>query len=174
MAYRGGRPRLRDCRTPGRQLKIVVFSDFQCEYCKELAARLDTLALQFPSEVAVIYRHFPLPAHSAALEAAVASECAGEQDQFKQYHDQLYASQSALGSKSWTEIATSAELRDVELFETCLSNGAATARVAKDTKSAQALGLRSTPSLLIGDHLITGAPPTKHLIAMVHEALKDR
>jgi hypothetical protein len=58
---------------------IVEFSDFQCPFCRVAAGKLDSLRDEYPRDVAVVYRHFPVPQHRHAVAAAQASECAGAQ-----------------------------------------------------------------------------------------------
>src|SRR4051812_19024448 len=41
---------------------IVVFSDFQCPFCKQFATTLDSIRNAFP-QVRVVERHYPLDIH---------------------------------------------------------------------------------------------------------------
>ena len=71
---------------------LTEFGDFQCPYCARFAVGLmpdikrdlvDTGMVSFD------YRHYPFLGPESYM-AAEASECARDQDQFQQYHDQLY------------------------------------------------------------------------------------
>lgn len=53
------------------RLTIVEFSDFQCPFCSKAVDVVKQLRKQFPKDIRVVYKQFPLDAHS---EAAMASE----------------------------------------------------------------------------------------------------
>jgi len=70
-------------------VQIVVYSDFQCVFAANWCRSCNSQA-EFPNEVTIVYRHFPLTAHPRAFPAAVAAECAAEQGFFWEYHDKLF------------------------------------------------------------------------------------
>jgi len=74
----------------------VVFSDFQCPYCKRAAGFLNS-ELENPDakDVRLIFRHFPLTMHPWAREAAVAAQCVSFQnvDAFWKMQDFFFAKQ---------------------------------------------------------------------------------
>ena len=86
--------------SPKARLKIVELSDFQCPFCNDLHLTLKLLLARHPGEIAVVYRHFPLPArmHPFAQAAAIASECAAAQHKFVEYHDALFERQDSIGT----------------------------------------------------------------------------
>ena len=53
------------------RLTIVEFSDFQCPFCSKVVDSVKQLQKQFPRDIRIIYKQFPLDAHS---EAEMASE----------------------------------------------------------------------------------------------------
>lgn len=78
---------------------LVVYSDFQCQPCRELAETLAELQEKYPDELRVVFRHYPLigtpklPVNDKAAQAAVAAEAAGRQGKFWEMHDLLFAAQ---------------------------------------------------------------------------------
>lgn len=151
---------------------IVEFSDFQCPYCRMAAARIDSLRQEHPGEVAVVYRHFPLPNHEHAVAAARASECAGEQGRFWEMHDQLFAAQDSIGRVGWARFASSAGVRDSLSFQGCLSRGGRLPALERDTAAGNRLGVRVTPTLLINGTQVLGAPPLDTLRAYVRRIIE--
>lgn len=89
---------------------VVEFSDFQCPACRAAAPQVDALKAQYPEQVQIIYRHFPLDQiHPNARLAAVASEVAAESELFWEYHDLLFENQP-----TWSAITERTDL--VEAF----------------------------------------------------------
>ncbi len=138
---------------------VVTFSDFQCPACRMLADSLRVLHRKHPKTFRVVYRHFPLPNHRFALEAARASECAAEQGRFQQFHDALYAEQAQIGATSWRSFASKSGVPDLSSFEGCIQQVALPPSLVRDTVAAGRLGVRSTPTLLINGARIEGALP---------------
>ena len=146
-------------------LKIVYFSDFQCPYCADLRLALDTLQARHPRQIQVVYRHFPVPGHVFARDAAVASECAAQQGRFDPYHAALFQHQDSLGAIPWVRIAVESSVPDTARFQRCRTEPWAAGRVAADEKMAQSLGITGTPSIIIGDELVAAALPVDSLSA---------
>jgi hypothetical protein len=66
-------------------ITIVEFSDFRCPYCSRF--HLETfpdLMASFPDQIRFVYRDFPVV---GGFEAALAANCANEQDAFWEFHD---------------------------------------------------------------------------------------
>jgi protein-disulfide isomerase len=95
------------------QVQLVVFSDFQCPFCRAFASTLDSLLASYPTQLHVVFRHFPIAAiHPNAFAFAVASECASAQGRFKPFHDEAFRHQDSLGAMSPSTIAIRAGVPD--------------------------------------------------------------
>ncbi len=119
---------------------IVEYADFQCPFCGALAPVLDVLQGQYPDEVRVIYRHFPLigtpeqPIYDKATLSTAAAEAAGRQGKFWEMHDLLFEKQP-----EWAVLTP-------EEFEPWVMNeattlGLNTAQFAEDYKSEELAAL---------------------------------
>ncbi len=71
-------------------VKLVEYSDFQCPACQSYYPMLKQLLQEFPSDLSVTYRHFPLRTHTNARQAARAAEAAGKQGKFWEMHDFIF------------------------------------------------------------------------------------
>ena len=162
---------------------IIEFTDLQCPYCARYASQtfprlkreyVDTGKLRYTS------RDLPLPFHSFALPAAVASRCAGEQGRFWEYREALFASQSLLGTEPYGRIAGQLGL-DVGQLEACRANGEQESNVRADLAMAAQHGIRSTPTFVIGrvvdgefqGEVVSGAQPYEFFKAKLDALLAE-
>ena len=108
--------------------------------------------------------------------AAEASECAGEQGKFWEYHDKLYASQSGenqgVFSKAHLKEFASAISLDSQKFEECFDQGKFSDRVESQTNLARQLGITSTPAFVINGQFILGAQPYEVFQQVIEGELK--
>ncbi len=148
---------------------IVEFSDFQCPYCRKAAAYLSDLQARRPTEVAVVYRHYPI--HDDATAAAVASECAADVGKFSSFRDLLFANSDSISKRSWASYAREVGISDTAQFVRCLHDGKSIARVTRDTVAAHALSVQGTPTFLINDLEITGFKSKEDFDQLVTNAL---
>lgn len=152
---------------------LVEFADFQCPACRELAGRLQASAKRLPGRVGIVFRHFPLPMHRFAMEAAIASECAARQNRFAELHDKLFEAADSIGIRTWSSFASSAGVPDVTEFERCRTDSSATSVVRHDIDAAKKLGLHGTPTVLMNGVRFSGAVPQKVLDSLVDVAIKE-
>jgi protein-disulfide isomerase len=96
--------------------------------------------------------------HQYAQKAAEATECADEQGKFWEYHDLVFANQSAIDVDSLKGYAEQLGL-DTATFNDCLDNGEQSAEVEKDVQDAQSYGASGTPAFFINGRLVSGALP---------------
>ncbi|MBF0126918.1 MAG: DsbA family protein [Magnetococcales bacterium] len=151
---------------------IVEFSDFQCPYCKKGQQLLQDLAKKYsPDQVRVVFRHYPVPGHDQAAEAAEASMCAHEQGRFWEYHDALFAQQEALGAKLYGEIAGKLKL-DADKFNACMAGNKQVPRISGDFEEGSRLGVTGTPTFFINGLMVMGAKPLAEFQALIDQELK--
>ena len=76
---------------------IVEFSDFECPFCYGLYPTLKLIERNYPEQVRIVYRQFPLTTiHPRAQKAAEASLCAHDQGRFWEMHDSMFGLQKEL------------------------------------------------------------------------------
>ncbi len=151
---------------------IVEFSDFQCPYCKLSASVIREVLEKYPGQVKVVYRDYPGPNHPYAQLAAEAARCAGDQDQFWDYHDLLFSRQ--MPGSGWDFFALATELQlDIPAFTSCLESHRHREAVMKDLYAGLKLGISSTPTFFINGRPVVGARPFADIRAMIDPLLKD-
>lgn len=132
---------------------LVKFSDFQCPACKAYAPILSELSRQFPNELRIVYKHFPLRAiHPGAEPAARASEAASIQGKFWEMHDILFENIDAWGrtpSKNLFEKYAVEIGLDADQFRRDFDSAAVRDKVANDSRLSAELGLNATPTFYL-------------------------
>jgi protein-disulfide isomerase len=171
MLYRKNRPELRSIPdalsaksgaeslhirgNPDATVTLEEFADFQCPPCSQFAAFGEELLREYDSRLRVVFRHFPLPVHENARQAALAAEAAGMQGRFWEMHDLLYREQ-----KAWSKAPNARELFEsyagtvglnVDQFRKDMDGERAKARVNSDHARGASLGVKVTPTLFINN-----------------------
>lgn len=161
---------------------IVEYSDLECPFCKQFHSTLKTVTAKFAgTEVAWVYRHFPLDAlHSKARKEAEASECAAElggNDGFWKYIDRLFEvspTNNRLEASELPNIAAYIGL-DRAKFQTCLDSGKYAAKVEAQYQSGISAGAKGTPYSVIvtakGNTVLGGAVSADSLESQIKAAL---
>ena len=156
------------------KVKVVVFSDFQCPYCKLFFQSLRTTMKQYGDKVFFDYKHLPLSFHPQANDAALASECALEQGKFWEYADKLYASQAEWGNaqaiqkfKSYAQIL---RLKTAD-FNKCLDDKKYQAKIDSSVAEGTDFGLAGTPATFINNQFKNGVISADDLKAAIEAEL---
>ncbi|WP_423840543.1 DsbA family protein [Vibrio mytili] len=133
-------------------IAIIEFSDFQCPYCKRFTDNafkqikenyIDTGKVQY------VARDFPLNFHPQAMPAAIAATCSLKQDSYWPMRDVLFSNPKQLGDELYQKAATDLSL-DMQAFADCLKDQSVADKVEGDLALGKSLGVRGTPSFLIG------------------------
>lgn len=141
------------------KVTLIEYSDFECPFCKRHKPTLDQLLSQYDGDVRLVYRHFPLTSiHPNAQKSAEASECAGEQGKFWEYHDILFDNAPALAPANLKSYAGQLGLNQSQ-FDSCLDGGKFASLVSKQASEAQRAGITGTPGTFVNDQLVRGAFP---------------
>ncbi len=156
---------------PNATLSIIEYSDFECPFCGEAYWTIKLILEQYPEQVNLMYRNFPLPdKHPNAQKSAEAGECAHAQGAFAQYHDKLFENQDALTVEDLKQYAIDLEL-DVKAFNTCLDSGAMAEKVASDKQQGITAGVSGTPVFFIGEQKLEGNKKFSDFQVIIEEEL---
>lgn len=140
-------------------ITVVEFADYECPYSREVFSTFREMAAKYGRDVRFVYRDFPLQdVHTRALKAAIAGECAQEQNKFWQMHDRLYQSGDALSDADFMRYAQEMGL-NMRDFSACFMSSGSGKRVEDDLRDGAALGVRGTPTFFVNGQKIEGAVP---------------
>ncbi len=149
---------------------IVEFSDFKCGYCGRFVNdTLNPLIEKYGDQIRFVYRDFPILT-DISYKAALASECAHDQDKFWEYHDLIFENQSALDENMLFDFADQLEL-NTELFQTCLNEEVHRDEVSADFQAARDIGASGTPTFLVNGKKLVGAQPLNVFSQLIDEEL---
>ena len=138
---------------------VVEYSDFQCPFCGRVMPTLKELRTKYGDKMRLVWKDFPLTQiHPQAFVAAQAGNCAREQGKFWEFHDKLFANQSALQPEFLKKYAADTGL-DTAKFNQCLDTSKYEARVQEALGAGGRLGITSTPTLFVNGRMINGAQP---------------
>jgi protein-disulfide isomerase len=145
-------------------LELVMFGDFQCPYCRAAQPEVRRVRRALGDRLRFGFRHFPLvEMHPMAEPAAEASESAGAQGRFWEYHEALYAAQPQLAPALLLELAVELGL-DAERLAVELEEGVWRPRVERDVRSGVASGVRGTPTFFVNGRLHQGSYDARSLV----------
>jgi protein-disulfide isomerase len=146
---------------------IIEFGDYQCPSCRmfwrEVEPRLKKDYVD-TGKARLVFKDFPIvQIHPDAMLAAIAADCAGDQNKYWQYHDKVFREQDkgedsvvrfkADDLKKWAKAIG----LDTASFNSCLDSGRYRDEVAKDKADGDAVGIQGTPTFFINGRVIGGA-----------------
>ncbi len=148
---------------------LVVFSDFQCPFCREAALILERLRKEFPDKTRLVFKHLPIPAHKDAQLAAVAAQVVwleGGSEAFWRYHDLCFDHPHELSSKNLLAWAAEVGVQPASIEKRAPE---AQLRVEEDLALASRLEIGGTPRQYVNRRRVQGAYPYEQMRAWVDE-----
>lgn len=148
--------------SPTATVTVEEFADYQCGACASVYPVVKELQAAYAGNKSFrfIFRHYPLsiPGHDKSADASAATEAAGLQGKFWQMQDLLFRNQQAWTTNPnyleiWTKYATDIGL-DVNKFKSDLAGMQTKERVQLDVARGRAMGVSSTPTILINDQVV--------------------
>jgi protein-disulfide isomerase len=155
---------------PNGKITLVEFADYECPHCKRFQPVLRQVVEDFPNDVKLYFKHYPLPQHTNARLAAEAAVAAQKQGKFWQFQDKLWDHQDDLGPAEIEKVAKESGL-DLSKFRQDLASEAIKARVEKDHTDGTAAGIQATPTLFIDGREYTDARDSDSLKEWIKDEL---
>ncbi len=132
---------------------LVEYSDFQCPACAAFQPVVAQILAENGDKIRFEYKHFPIPQHTYANQAAVAAEAAGQQGKFFEFHDLLFANQANWSSAKlpntfFIQYASDLGL-DIEKFKAQSNSSLLRDKVKKDALEGRELEITGTPTFFL-------------------------
>lgn len=154
---------------------VVVFSDFQCPFCKRVVPTVHQLTKDYPGKVRVAFRHNPLPMHKNAMSAAKAALAAGEQGKFWEMHDALFEEQPQLASDEGIEkIAQKVSGLNVAKWKKDWKSDKFDKQIQTDMEFARKNGATGTPAFFVNGVYLKGAKPITAFKEVIDKILETK
>ena len=154
---------------PKGKVPIVEFFDYQCGYCKQVAGAMRQV--QGDRDVRFIYKEIPILGEPSTI-AAKAAIAARRQGKYVELHNALMAHRGRLSEDSVMKLAGEVGL-DVKQLKSDMERPEVEQAIDANLELARALGIRGTPTIIVGDALVPGAIEFAQLRELVDAARKE-
>lgn len=137
---------------------LVEFFDYRCGYCKRLAGTVKKVLEAHP-DIKFVFKEYPILSDGSrkAAQASLALYYLAP-EKYLDFHMTLMDHQGEYTQEALNEYASQQGV-DVAKFEEMMSNERVLTEIAKVSDLAEAISVRGTPALVIGEELIPGAVP---------------
>lgn len=133
-------------------ITIVEFTDFQCPFCIREVPNIRKIREEYPNDVKVVLKHFPLSFHKNAPPAHAATILALQDkgnDGFWKMHDKIIDDPKKISKEDLRKYAEELGL-DLAKFDEVMADDAKIAELYKDDLAeARKCKVRGTPTILI-------------------------
>ena len=140
---------------------LVEFSDFQCPACRAYVPAVSELATKYSDKLLIVYRHFPLPQHAYAKQAAYIAEAAGLEGKFWETAKMLFDNQDAFSDEFFST-----------QFPQFTPNDAIKQKVDRDLNLARMLKISSTPTFFLNGIILKNLFGPQDLVTAVEKVLQ--
>jgi protein-disulfide isomerase len=154
-------------------LQVIIFSDFQCPFCKRVEPTLAQMEKEYGKKVRMVWKNYPLPFHNNAEPAAEAAMAAHAQGKFWEMHDTLFTNNTALERPNLEKYAADLKL-DLGKFKSDLDAKKYKSQIEAETKEGQDVGVNGTPAVFINGRKINGAYPYETFKKIADEELAKK
>ena len=178
--YTNGDPILGKSDAP---LTIVVFSDYECPYCKRFHDEvLPKLKKEYIDQgiVRLVHKDLPLPFHMNADLSARVARCSADNQKYWMIYSALFKGQDCLSCLGPKKIAQNFSTGTESMLDECIRSKKTSLAISSNISEAQLNNIRGTPTFVIGKtqkerqdgKVIEGAIPWPDLKKEVESALR--
>jgi protein-disulfide isomerase len=166
--------------TAGATVVIVLFSDFQCPFCKSEAQMLrKNLVANYPTQVRLYFIDFPLvQLHPWAKAAAIAGRCVFHQDpaSFWDYYDFVYGHQETITADNLKSTVTgwSKDRKDIDNVQLgqCMDTKDTEKEVDAEIAKATLMEVGKTPTMFVNGRRIDSSLEWPNLKAVIDNEIE--
>jgi protein-disulfide isomerase len=140
---------------------IVVFSDFECPFCKRVEPAVNQIVSKYGNDVRIVWKDNPLPFHKRAIPASVLARVAykakGDKG-FWEAHGALFESQPKLEDADLEAIAGKLNVPWGQV-KSAIADNKYQAKFDANIELGSDLNARGTPHFFVNGYRIQGAQP---------------
>src|SRR5579863_7206214 len=156
---------------PNGDVTIVEFFDYRCPYCKEQEPGIEALLKEDP-KVRIVYKEFPIlgPESVTASRVALAALKQGL-DKYTRFHVAMMNTKGQITEAVIMKVAAESGL-DMNRIKSDMKSTDIQATIQRNYALADALDIKGTPAILVGDTLEPGAVDLAQLRKLIADARK--
>ena len=114
---------------------------------------LEQLLEQYPKQIKVVFKHFPLRNHKFAVKAAQATIAAHQQGKFWEFHDRLFKQYKQISDQKIEEIRSQLGLK-ADQFQKDMKAPQTMNKIRADAGNGRDAGVRGTPTVYVNGILL--------------------
>lgn len=164
--------------SPDAPIVLIKYSDFECPFCKSFHPTVKQVLEEYGDQVALVYRHYPLPFHPQAEPLAEASECVASlqgEEAFWQFHDAIFDSTAQVTASTALDVAEQVGA-DRQAVQDCMDSDQFLQKVQDQMAGGSTAGVNGTPGTVIvtddGQYdIISGALPYEQVKQLLDQYL---
>ena len=152
---------------------MIIFSDFQCPFCKRVEDTLKQVAAAYPQDVRFVWKDNPLPFHPRAKPSATLARFAykkGGDKGFWDMHDAIFDSNPKLEDDDLKGLAEKAGIKWDDVKAAIDSNKFGE-KIDGSVELANDVQARGTPHFFINGVRLSGAQPLEAFKKAIDEQL---
>ncbi len=155
---------------PDAKLTIIEFGCYACPYTKKAEPIIQEVLDYYNGEVNLQFKTFYIPHHPFSYKSALASNCAIEQNAYREFHRLAFEMQENMSDLFFSDMANDLGLNAAQ-FDDCLNNEKYKAEVNEDTLAGIHAGVRGTPTFFVNHQKIVGPKPFRTFRNIINEEL---
>lgn len=153
---------------------IVEFFDYHCGYCRRAEPMIEKLLADHP-DIRFVFKEFPFLGPESLI-AAKAGLAADKQGGYLKFHQALMALPGSITMEAIEQLAAKQGL-DVAKLKVDMESPAVQSILARNSELGRQVGVKATPSFVIGSEFVQGAIDAttfERLIAQAKPAIAQR
>ena len=154
---------------PEGDVVLVEFFDYRCPYCKRAAEGVRE-TVEDDGNIRLVMKEFPILGPESVVTARMALASV-KQGLYEEFHFALMSVGNQLDEAAAFKVADKVGL-DVDQLRADMEDPEIEAEIQRNHALARTLGIRGTPSFVIGDNIIRGMIDTPSMRALVSDTRK--
>jgi len=158
---------------PKGDVTLVEFFDYRCPYCKQVEPDLEALIKEDP-KLRIVYKEFPIlgPESVLATRVALAALKQGA-DKYTRFHTAMMNTKGQITEAVIMKVAADSGL-DMNRIKTDTKSAQIDAAIKRNYDLAEALDIKGTPAIIVGETLTPGAIDLDGMRKLVADARAPR
>jgi len=154
------------------KVAIVYFSDFKCDFCRKQELVYEKIMEKYPNDVRLIWKDYPDGLDgSESFLASLSARCAGEQNKFWEFHNEIFSNNQKIDKTGLLVIANKLKL-DTEKFADCLESQTYKKNILDNILEANALDINGVPFTYVNTQEIMGEISQEELERIIEIEIK--